>query len=137
MAQDVGYDFAAGPTVTLLSADLVDGAQSALTSAVDFGTPTPIAFGFELILTTLASAVDYCHLEIVWSHDNTDFGDTDNVQLVTSVKCTASTDKKIVGSAGVQARYAKFRLNNDSGGSIDGTASNTALVLTDVFFNQV
>ena len=136
MAQDVGYDFAAGPTVTLLSADLVDGSQSALTAAVDFGAPTPVAVGFELILTTLTSAVDYCHLEVSWSHDNADFSDTDNVQLVTSVLCTASTDKKIVGSIGVQARYAKFRLNNDSGGSIDGTASNTALILTDVFFDQ-
>ena len=137
MAQDLGYDFAVGPTVTLLSADLATGSQSALTATVDFGNPGPLMFGWELILTTLASATGYCFLEVAWSHDNTDFSDTDNMETVTGVKCTASTDKKKIGSFPVRARYAKFRLNNQSGGSIDGTASNTALVLTDIFGNQV
>lgn len=133
MAQDIGHDFATGPTVTLLSSDLADGSKSAWTSVVDFGTPTPLGFGFELILTTLASAVDYCSLEVAWSHDNSDFSDDDNPQHVVSVLCTASADKKKVGASGVMARYAKFRLNNQSGGSIDGTSSNTALILTDIF----
>lgn len=136
MAQDIMYDFSAGPSVTLLSSDLTDGSQSAFTTAVDFGNPAPLGFGFELILTTLTGATSYCHLEIAWSHDNTDFSDTDNLELVTSVLCTASADKKRVGSYPIKARYAKFRLNNQSGGTIDGTASNTALVLTDIAIDQ-
>ena len=136
MAQDIGYDFATGPTVTLLSSDLSTGNSSAFTSAVDFGNPGPLGFGFELILTTQASATGFCSLEIAWSHDNTDFSDEDNTELVTAVQCTASTDKKKVGAHTVKARYAKFRLVNESGGTIDGTASNTALVLTDIYGNQ-
>lgn len=136
MAQDIGYDFATGPTVTLISSDVSDGAASALTSSVDFGSPTPIAFGFELILTTLTGATGICSLEIAWSQDDTDFSDTSNLELVVPVDCTASTDVKVCGSYPISARYAKFRLNNDSGGSIDGTASNTALVMWDIFVDQ-
>ncbi len=133
MAQDAGYDFATGPTVTLLTDDLTNGNPSTLTAAVDFGAaPTPIMFGWELILTTLASCTNMVYLQIAWSHDNTDFSDTDNLELVTAVKCTASTDKKKVGAYPVLGRYAKFRLDNQSGGTIDGTSSNTALVLTDI-----
>ncbi len=136
MTQDIGYDFAAGPTVTLLSSDLTDGSKSAWSSSVDFGDPTAVGFGWELILTTLTSAIAFCALEIAWSHDNSDFGDDDNAMQITSVLCTASADKKKVGSSAIQARYAKFRLNNNSGGSIDGTSSNTALILFDLFFDQ-
>ena len=57
MAQDIMYDFSAGPSVTLLSSDLTDGSQSAFTTAVDFGNPSPIGFGFELILTTLTGTI--------------------------------------------------------------------------------
>jgi len=137
MAQDTGYDFAAGPTVTLLSADLADGAQSTWTSAVDFGTPSPLGFGYEIILTGLTLADDDCALEVAWSHDNVDFSDDNNGQLVDVVDCVASSDAKKVGASAVKARYAKFRLANESGGSIDGTASNTALVLWDIFADQV
>ena len=137
MAQDINYDFATGPTVTLLSSDLTDGSQSAFTSTVDFGTPTPVGFGYELILTTLASSTGKCALQVAWSHDNSDFSDADNAQNVAFVQCTASTDKKKVGSSAIMARYAKFRLDNQSGGSIDGTASNTALILTDISIDQV
>lgn len=136
MAQDAMYDFSAGPTVTLLSADVSDGAASALTGAVDFGTPTPFGFGFELILTTGTGCTDTVSLEIAWSHDNSDFSDTDNLETVTVMKCTASTDKKKCGAYPVKARYAKFRIDNQSGGTIDGTASNSALILTDLAMDQ-
>jgi hypothetical protein len=136
MAQDLGHDFAAGPTVTLLSSDLTDGSQSAWTSAVDFGAPTPVGFGFELILTAMTGSAGAVGLEVAWSHDNSDFSDDDNGQLVTTVTTTASTDKKKVGASAVMARYAKFRLDNQSGGSIDGTSSNTALLLHDIFGDQ-
>lgn len=136
MAQDIGYDFATGPTVTLLSSDLTDGSQSAWTSAVDFGTPTPLGFGYEAIITTLTSTTLNCNLEVAWSHDNTDFTDDDNPEIVAIINCTASADKKKIGAHGCRARYAKFRLDNMSGGSIDGTASNTALTLWDIFGDQ-
>lgn len=133
MAQDNGQDFASGPSVTLLSADVSDGNTSTFTSAVDFGNPAPWGFGFELILTCAASADDWCSLEVAWSHDNSTFSDGDNAETVVSVDCTASSDVESVGAYPVRARYAKFRLNNESGGTIDGTASNTALVLTDIY----
>jgi len=137
MAQDLGQDFAAGPSVTLLSADVTTGNSSALTSAIDFGTPTPYGFGYELILTCGASATGTVSLEVVWSHDNSDFSDTDNTQLVDVIQCADSSDVKKVGASAIKARYAKFRITNDSGGTIDGTASNTALVLWDIFGDQV
>lgn len=137
MPQDTGYDFAAGPTVTLLSADLLDGNQSPWTAAVDFGAPTPLGFGYEIILAGLVSADGDCALEVAWSHDNSDFSDNDNGQIIDIVDCTASADAKKVGASVIKARYAKFRLDNQAGGSIDGTASNTALVLWDIFANQV
>ena len=137
MAQDQGYDFAAGPSVTLLSADVTTGNSSSLTSAVDFGTPTPVGFGYELIITAGAGAIGSVSLEVVWSHDNTDFSDTNNTQYIDSITCTASGDAKKVGATAIKARYAKFRITNNSGGTVDGTASNTALVLTDIFFDQV
>ncbi len=138
MGQDLGFDWAGtAPTVTLLSSDVTDTNVSTITAAVDFGAISPVAFGFELILTTLTAAVDWCYLEIAWSHDNSDFSDLLNMQNVASVLCAASTDVKYVGSHALQGRYAKFRLRNESGGSIDGTASNTALIFTDVFYDQV
>ena len=136
MAQDVGYDFATGPSVTLLSSDLADASQSAWTGSVDFGAPAPLGFGFEIILTTLTGATGPCALQVAWSHDDSDFSDDDNGEIVDIVQCTASTDKKKVGAHPIKAQYAKFRLDNQSGGSIDGTASNTALVLHDIFADQ-
>lgn len=133
MAQDSGQDFASGPAVTLLSADLTDGNQSAWTLAVDFGNPAPWGFGYELTLTCGTSASDKCGLQVAWSHDNVKFSDGDNAELVAAVDCAASSDVEKVGSYPVRARYAKFRLDNEAGGTIDGTSSNTALVLTDIF----
>ena len=139
MAQDITLDFAAGPSVTLLSADVSDGNASTLTSAVDFGNPGPVDFGFELILTLGAgTATGYVKLNVYWSHDNTDFTDSGGGETVAiNGNLTASADNKLVGSYPVRARYAKFNLNNESGGAaVDGTASNTALVLTDIAVNQ-
>jgi hypothetical protein len=139
MAQDLGLDFAAGPSVTLLSADVTDGNAGALTSAVDFGTPGPVEFGYELILTMLSGTVTgSVALRVYWSHDNSDFPDVGSGHVVASnTNLTASADNKIVGSYPVAARYAKFDILNNSGGaSVDGTASNTALVLTDIFLDQ-
>ncbi len=139
MAQDIGYDFAAGPTITILSADVTDTNVGAITAAVDFGDPTPVAFGWELILTMGASSVDFVYLEISWAHANVaaQFADLLNLENVASVLCTASVDVEAVGAMEIKAQFAKFRLRNESGGTIDGTASNTALKLFDIFYNQV
>lgn len=133
MAQDTGQDFASGPSVTLLSSDVSDGAASAFTATVDFGTPSPWGFGYEVILTCGTGANGICNLEIAWSHDNSTFTDGDNAETVAAIQCSASSDVEKVGAYPIKARYAKFRLNNDAGGSIDGTASNTDLTLWDIF----
>lgn len=137
MPQDTGKDFAAGPTVTLLSADLTDTNASALTATVDLGTPTPVAIGYQLIVTGLTGAVDLAFLEGAWSHDNSNFSDLSNLGVLAFIVCAASADAKKSELFEVQGRYVKFRIDNQSGGTIDGTASNTALVLTDMFYNQV
>lgn len=137
MAQDIGYDFAAAPTVTLLSANVSDGALSALTSSIDLGAPSPIKLGYELKLDVQVSGNDYAYLKVYWSHDNTDFTDSspDNGEVVAVVDCTASTVCDKVGNFNVRGRYCKFALENQSGGTIN--SASTALVLTDIFINQV
>jgi hypothetical protein len=135
MAQDIGYDFAAGPTVTLLSSNLVDGSSSALTAAVDLGNPTPVGLGMEIKLDAQASADDFADIEVFWSHDNTDFSNGANPDIAYSFNCTASTVGIAITTIPVKARYLKFRITNNSGGTIN--SASTALILTDVFYNQV
>lgn len=135
MAQDILLDFAAGPTAPdILSANLATSNASALTTSVDWGATAPAEFGFEIKLSTAASADAYCYLEVAWSHDDTDFSDTSNLDTVFAVKCTASSTVIAVGSYPVKARYCKFRLDNQSGGTVNDTG--TALVLTDIAINQ-
>ena len=135
MAQDIGYDFATGPTVTLLGANLADGASSALTATVDFGTPTPVGCGMEIKLDSQASSGDFADIEVFWSHDNTDFSDGPNADVAYSFNCTASTLGIAVTAIPVKARYAKFRITNRSGGQIN--SASTTLFLFDIFYNQV
>jgi len=135
MGQDIGYDFATGPTVTLLGSNLADGAQSALTAAVDFGNPTPVGCGMEIKLDAQASADDFADIEVFWSHDNTDFSDGPNADVAYSFNCTASTVGVAVTAIPIKARYAKFRINNRTGGQIN--SASTAMILFDIFYNQV
>lgn len=135
MAQDIGYDFATGPTVTLLGSNLSDANTSAVTSAVDFGAaPTPFQCGFELKLDCQASSDNAAILLIHWSHDNSDFSDTSNPVVGTIADCTASTVAVKVGSFRIQGRYAKFSLQNDSGGTIN--SASTAVILWDISGDQ-
>lgn len=133
MAQDIGLDSAAGPTVTLLGSNLTTGSQSALTSSVDFGTPSPLEMGFEIKLDSQASSAAFAHIQVAWSHDDTDFSDTSNLETFASIDCTASTVGVKVGSFAIKARYAKFRIDNQSGGTIN--SASTAMILTDIFGN--
>lgn len=134
MAQDTGLDFAAAPAVTLLGSNVADGAASALTTSVDLGTPAPLEVGYEIKLDCQASADDYAFLQVAWSHDDTDFSDTSNVETVASIDCTASTVAVKCGSFATRGRYLKFRLLNESGGAIN--SASTALVLFDIFGDQ-
>jgi len=134
MAQDIGLDSAAGPSVTLLGSNVSTGGTSAATPAVDFGDPQPLEIGYEIKLDAQASATGFAFLKVAWSHDNTDFSDSDNLETVASVLCTASTVKVKCGAFALRSRYAKFYLSNESGGTIN--SASTALVLTDIFGNQ-
>ena len=139
MAQDLGQDIAtSGPSVTMPSADVTDGNNTGLfpTSGVDFGTPTPLEVACEWIQTTLASADGPASLHVHWSHDNSTFSDIDNGEPVAVMDCTASTDCEKVVSFPCRGRYAKFSIHNESGGSLDFTASNSALTLWDNFGDQ-
>lgn len=134
MAQDIGLDSAAGPSVTLLGANLATGGLSAATATVDFGAPQPLEIGYTLKLDAQASATGYVFLKIAWSHNNTDFSSSDNTETVASVLCTASTIKTKCGSFALRARYAKFYLQNESGGTIN--SASTSLALVDLFGDQ-
>lgn len=135
MAQDIGLDTATGgPAVTLLGSNLSDATRSALTAAVDFGAPQPLECGYEIKLDCQTSSDGFAYLEVAWSHDNADFSDTSNLETVAVIDCTASTVAVKVGSFPIRARYAKFALNNQSGGTIN--SESTALVLTDLFGDQ-
>lgn len=142
MAQDIQLDFAtAGPNVVMPTADVTDGNASpvfggAAAVGLDLGAITPFEVAFEWIQTTLASCVDFCHLGAMWSHDNSDFGDSDNYEIVATIQCTASTDKKACGTFEVKGRYLKFIIINESGGSLDFTSSNSDITLWDVAGDQ-
>ncbi len=136
MAQDIGLDLeSGGPSVTLLSSNLTDGSESAQTAAADLGTPTPLGVGYELKLDCQASSDGFAFLKVAWSHDNTDFSNADNSEIIAQVDCTASTVVTKSGSFRARSRYVKFSLLNRSGGTIN--SASTALVLTDEFVNQV
>ena len=134
MAQDIGFDSAAGPSVTLLGSNLTTGGLSAATSAVDYGDPQPLEIGYEIKLDCQASSTGFAFLKVAWSHDNTDFSDSDNIETVATIQCSASTVKVKCGSFALRSRYAKFYLSNESGGTIN--SASTALILTDIFVNQ-
>ncbi len=142
MAQDIGYDFNTGPTITLLAVDLSDDAESPVTAVIDFGSPTPIGFGWELRLTVQTSADSLAFLEIAWAHVNVaaQYSDVNNLETVTSILCVASTDNSKVGATEIKARFAKVRLKNRTGGIIEDDAESgsvTGLLLFDIFYNQV
>lgn len=137
MPQDIGLDIeTGGPSVTVPTSDLTDGSTSALFGTVDFGTPTPLEIAFEWIQSALASATGPAFLQIMWSHDDSDFSDVNNYETVAVITCTASGDAKLSGSFPTRARYAKFQIENQSGGTLDFTASNSALALWDLFGDQ-
>jgi len=137
MAQDIGLDLATGgPSVTMPTADVTDGAVSTLIGSVDFGTPTPLEIAYEWIQTALASATGPAYLQVMWSHDDSDFSDTSNYETVAVITCTASGDAKLCGSFPARARYAKFQIQNESGGTLDFTTSNSAISLWDLFGDQ-
>ena len=140
MAQDVGMDRAtAADTVTGAFIDTdnpADGAQSGPTSAIDFGAVQPLTAAFELKLDCQASCTDYAMLIAVWSHDNTDYPTYDhdnemNGDIVAIVHCKASTVVIFNGEFDVKARYCKFYLHNESGGTINNSSS--ALLVWDGF----
>lgn len=137
MAQDLGQDIATGgPSVTFAAADVSDGTNSGLFGTVDFGSPSPVEIAFEWIQTCAASADGPAALHVHWSHDNSTFSDIDNGEPIVIMDCAASTDVEKVGSFPCRARYAKFSLHNESGGSLDNTGSNSALTLWDNFGDQ-
>ena len=132
MVQKIGLDNnTAGPTVTLLSSNLNTSLTSAATSSVDFGSPSPLEIGYEVKLDCQALADDQAYLEIMWSHDNSDFSDPLNAEIVVGIECTPSVIVPKSGSFSLKSRYAKFQLRNRSAGTIN--SASTALLLFDTF----
>lgn len=142
MAQDLGQDIAtSGPAVVVPTADITDGNASALFGGaaaigLDLADPTPLEVAFEWIQTTLAGAVGPAFLYAHWSHNNTIFSDIDNGDLVGVMDCSAAQDVELVGSFIAKGRFFKFSIVNESGGTLDFTASNSAILLWDNFGNQ-
>jgi hypothetical protein len=139
MAQDLGVDQTAGPSVTIPTGDVTDTNATSQTAIVNFGNPFPPEMGYELTLTMAAGVVTgYVALRVYWAHDGTNAADVGSGEVVgIDDGLTSGGDSQTNGSFKVKAQYAKFDLLNESGGAtLDGTASNTALVLYDLFGDQ-
>ncbi len=143
MAQDLGRDIdVAGPAITMPTADVTDGNNTGLFGGVaavglDLGVaPQPERLAFKWIQTTLAAAVGPAFLYAHWSVEDTTFSDIDNGELIGVMDCAASTDVELVGDFLVRARYLKLSIFNESGGSLDFTASNSDIDLQENFGDQ-
>lgn len=142
MAQDIGLDLETDAgDITMPTADVTDTNTTPIfggvaAAGIDLGTPTPLFVNYEWIQTTLASCVDFIYLQAMWSKDDTDYGDADNAETVAVMQCTASTDKKKIGMFPTRGRYIKFQIENQSGGTLDFTASNSDLTISAGFGDQ-
>ncbi len=135
MAQDIRIDFSGALTApALLNANLADGAQSPLTASIDFGEQAPGEVNFRLELDCQSGSVNQASLQVSWSDNNTDFSDTENLDTIYSAKCQASTVVRVVNYFVVKSRYAKFRLDNDSGGAIN--SANTVFAFVPIAIDQ-
>lgn len=132
LSEKIALDLTAiGPTVDILNANVSDNTTSAATSAVDFKTPTPLEVGFTIKLNCQTGAFGNAYLKIMWSHNNVDFCDGLNAENIATVKCAQQLVSKKTGTFVVKARYAKFQIQNLSGGTIANSASE--LKLWDMF----
>lgn len=133
MAQDYGYDSATSGTSisAFLGSNTSDGSTAGPSTTADFGNPTALKCAYECILNARAGASAYAYLKVAWSHDNTDFSDASNLETIGVIDCTSLTSSVGVGVFMVRARYAKFYLENQSGGTINNAGST--LALWDVF----
>jgi len=140
MAQDLGLDFAAGPSVSgLFGSDISAGANQT-SSAIDLGAPTPLAIGIEAVIILAAGTPagnKQAVISLQWSHDNSDFDDATNMDLGMIVAMeTASTTYKKNRTIPVQARYLKIDVKNDHSSGPAITGSGSSITLYDVFGDQ-
>ena len=138
MAQDLGLDIAAGPSVTgwtSLNTSTIANGGTDTSSSFDLGSPTPIQVGLKAELSLAASADDSIKIYVLWSYDNTDFDDVANADLVMAIDGVASSTVKKNRTFDAKARYGKLYIVNESQGSINSTGNTIAIY--DVFGNQV
>lgn len=139
MAQDIGLDYAAGPSVGGLFAANITAGNGDESTAVDLGTPAPLAIGVEAKIVTGAGTPDGNQSAVItarWSHDNTDFSDATNEEVIAVINIgTASTTFIKSFSTPVQGRYIKLNVLNDQSAGPDITTSSV-ITLTDIFLDQ-
>ncbi len=137
MTQDIRLDFADVKAVYLqVGSDPSTGGAIDFSASVDLGDPAPVGLVLELIVTGLTSADGLAFLEFAWSADDSDFSDNSNLDTVMSIDCVASGDAKKVTSIEVKAQFFKARLQNETGGTIDVTTSNTNLKIYPISYDQ-
>lgn len=139
MSQDLGVDFAAGPSVSGLFGSNITAGNSQTSSAIDLGNPGPSELGFKIKIATgtgTPAGNKQWVVAVLWSHDNTDFTDADLGEVVERGTIAASATDIICLSIPVQARYCKIHVDNDQSSGPDITTSSS-IVLTDLFGDQV
>lgn len=126
----VSRSLTAGTTLTpgsgLPSSDLTTG-STADSNTQDLGAGVlPLWIEAEVTLTMGASASNFVFMGVTWSSDNFTF-DPDVADVVKAFQTTASSDNSFRMRFPVRNRYFQFRFDNQSGGSIDFTTSNTQI----------
>ena len=123
-----GYAISAGPAVTgLIATNLTDGAADD-SDSFDFGAaPQPFKVSLEATLNCATGTTGSAAVYILWSQDNTNFDDSGNGDFIGNIQCAASSTVIKNLPFVFDQRYAKIRIVNNSGGTINATGTSFTL----------
>ena len=128
MAEDIRQNFGTDTAVTIALASLADAA-SAVSDAIDLGTPGPFALSIEAKLDgSAAGNTGPVEIFAQWSNENTDFSDSGNDLLIGAVQMNGTTAVIKVFAVSVHARYVKFRVANNSGAALAASGNTLRYV---------
>jgi hypothetical protein len=119
MAEDIRQNFGTEQSVTITGLDGLANGSSAVSNAIDLGSPGPFAITLKAELEgASASNTGTCDIYLKWSHDNAKFPDDGNDALVGVVQMNGAAGVIRSLSVPVRARYLKVRVENNSGAAL-------------------
>ena len=137
MAQDLGFDFAAGPAVAGLVLDITAGNDDDTTS-FDLGSPGPLQLGIKIVAVTGAGTPagnQQVIARIRWSHDNSVFDDLETADILWVDTITASNTINKNVTIPAKAQYGMLNFENDQS-SGPALTTGTLFELYDIFGDQ-